>query len=142
MKYCPECDTTKELTDFFKNKARHDGVQSICKPCIKVRNDKRFYENKESHNAWMRQHAKDNRGQYNARDAKRRAAELNATPKWADQDQIKRIYALREKVSAKTGVIHHVDHIIPLQGKNVCGLHVENNLAVIPAKMNLSKGNR
>ncbi len=36
----------------------------------------------------------------------------------------------------------HVDHVIPINGGMVSGLHVESNLKIIPAKMNLSKGNR
>lgn len=55
-KHCPECDTTKEVSGFYKNKARYDGIQSICKVCIKARNKKWFSENKEHHNAWMRKH--------------------------------------------------------------------------------------
>lgn len=41
-----------------------------------------------------------------------------------------------------TGYAWHVDHVIPLNGKRVSGLHVWNNLAVIPASQNMSKGNR
>lgn len=142
MKHCHNCDTTKPVSDFYKNKAREDGLQTQCKPCMKVRNKNWYDKNTEHHNSWMREYSKKNRGMYNARDARRRASELQATPSWADHEQISRIYKLRKKVSDKTGVIHHVDHIIPLQGKNVCGLHVENNLAIVPAKMNLEKGNK
>ena len=141
-KHCHKCDTTKPASDFYKCKGRKDGLQTCCKSC-KLSQNKKWYDNNiEHHNNWMKEHSKKNRGMYNARDAKRRAAELQATPSWADHEQIARIYKLRKKVSDKTGVIHHVDHIVPLQGKDVCGLHVENNLAIIPAKMNLQKSNK
>ena len=57
-----------------------------------------------------------------------------ATPLWADKKKIMEIYASR-------GEGMHVDHIIPLRGELVCGLHVETNLQVIPAWQNISKNN-
>jgi len=57
-----------------------------------------------------------------------------ATPQWANIEKIKKIYG-----KAKKG--YHVDHIIPLKNKNVCGLHVENNLRIISQKVNLMKNN-
>lgn len=73
----------------------------------------------------------------------RRAAELRRTPGWAAEltdlatVEAADLCRLREEVS---GFAWHVDHVIPLQGKRVSGLHVWNNLAVIPAVDNLKKG--
>jgi hypothetical protein len=67
--------------------------------------------------------------------AKRRARKLKATPKWANLSYIKEIYLTCPKG-------FHVDHIIPLQGKNVCGLHIENNLQYLTVLENTRKGNR
>ena len=78
------------------------------------------------------------------KNANRRAARLNATPPWLTEKQlhdITVIYNACAKVSERTGKPHHVDHVVPLQGENICGLHVSWNLAIIPAKMNLSKSN-
>ena len=72
--------------------------------------------------------------------AKRRASRLNATPQWADAALIKLLYATRQYLSQETGEDWHVDHIVPLQGRTVCGLHVHFNLRVVPAKFNLRKG--
>lgn len=64
-----------------------------------------------------------------------RARETRSMPKWADIQAIALIYA-------NTPIGCHVDHIIPLNGKNVCGLHVEYNLTYLPEKLNLAKGNK
>lgn len=55
-------------------------------------------------------------------------------PAWANDNKISEIY----KEARKLGV--HVDHVIPLRGKKVCGLHVETNLQLLLPKKNLSKG--
>lgn len=76
--------------------------------------------------------------------AKRRAVISERTPKWLtaqDFDVIDWYYASAKMTEAETGIPHQVDHIIPLQGKLVSGLHVPNNLQVIPASENLKKSN-
>jgi len=78
----------------------------------------------------------------NACSGKRRATKLNATPAWADLVKIKKIYAACQQISEATGILHHVDHIVPLQGESVSGLHVEYNLHIIPATENLIKANK
>lgn len=74
--------------------------------------------------------------------AKRRSAAIRATPPWADLDAIRKIYALAKEASESTGIQHHVDHIVPLVSVHVSGLHVPENLRVIPARQNISKSNR
>ena len=68
--------------------------------------------------------------------AKHRAKLLNAIPTWANLAAIERLYTK----AATSGM--HVDHIYPLQGANVCGLHVANNLRLLTRLENLRKGNR
>ncbi len=72
-------------------------------------------------------------------------AERNATPSWLtkfDHDYIKHIYVQDKELEKLDGTPRHVDHIIPLQGKTVCGLHVPWNLQILTAIENTSKGNR
>lgn len=75
-------------------------------------------------------------------DANRRAAERQATPRWANHFFIAEIYHLAKLREQVCGGEWHVDHIVPLRGKTVCGLHVEHNLQVIPAEINHQKSNR
>jgi len=72
---------------------------------------------------------------------KRRAAKIQRTPAWADQEAIRAMYEKAKAMTESTGIVHHVDHEIPLQGRRVSGLHVENNLCVIPAADNIRKYN-
>jgi hypothetical protein len=74
--------------------------------------------------------------------ARRKAQRLRATPAWANQFFIDEIYRLARLRTEATGFKWHVDHIVPLRSSRVCGLHVEHNLQVIPAKQNMVKGNR
>lgn len=70
------------------------------------------------------------------------ATKLRATPSWADAALVDAYYALARAMTEATGVPHHVDHIEPLRGKHVCGLHNEFNLQVLPARDNQTKNNR
>jgi hypothetical protein len=74
--------------------------------------------------------------------ATRRAKERQATPKWANSNIIQSIYAEAARFTRETGIEHHVDHIVPILSKIVCGLHWEGNLRVIPGLENISKSNR
>lgn len=64
---------------------------------------------------------------------KRRALKLRAMPAWADAEMIRAVYDDAARLQRETGTTYHVDHIVPLQGKDVCGLHVHFNLRAIPA---------
>jgi hypothetical protein len=77
-----------------------------------------------------------------AKDARRRAAKLQRTPSWADYDAIAAVYAEAQRLTRATGVPHHVDHAIPLQGKLVSGLHVHQNLQILTGLENIRKCNR
>tara|TARA_R110000744_G_scaffold21626_10_gene55836 strand:- start:2265 stop:2867 length:603 start_codon:yes stop_codon:yes gene_type:complete len=74
-----------------------------------------------------------------------RARKLNATPEWLSEEQnneILLVYELARDCSLTSGLDYHVDHIVPLKGKNICGLHVPWNLQVLPAHLNRSKSNK
>lgn len=75
-----------------------------------------------------------NKEYYSEKAIRRRALQLSRIPKWANIDKIKEIYKNRPEGC-------HVDHIIPLQGKNVCGLHVETNLQYLSIADNLKESN-
>jgi hypothetical protein len=80
-----------------------------------------------------------NRDKVRSYRAIRRASILQAKPPWLTKEQKREIAAVyREaiRLSEETGVLHHVDHIVPLRGGTVCGLHVPWNLRAIPAHEN------
>jgi hypothetical protein len=91
--------------------------------------------NPEKYRDLRRNWERANREKCRARCAKRRADRIKATPAWADLKKIEEIYK-----DCPPG--HHIDHIFPLNSPIMCGLHVESNLQYLPAKENISKGNR
>jgi len=111
---------------------------------------KQYLQNWRKKNAptqkdYKKQWVEQNRGAKNASLMRRHAAKMQRMPNWLTDDDhwfIKEIYDLATLRSTMTGVKWHVDHIVPLQGENVSGLHVPWNLQVIPATENMSKGNR
>lgn len=78
----------------------------------------------------------------NARAARRRKLLIRATPSWADNAAMLAMYEEAKILSASTGDVYHVDHIVPLTSKYVSGLHCEANLQVILGDENRSKSNR
>lgn len=75
--------------------------------------------------------------------ARRYARLLRATPNWACKESIKDVYEIRDVMNALCETKNfHVDHVIPLAGEKVCGLHVAGNLEVIEDKENLRKSNK
>lgn len=113
LRVCCQCEEIGAEEDFGKDSSTSDGISARCKSC--------------SYMAVI---------DYNkANSAKRHAAKLNRTPKWVDQKAISEIYQ-----NCPPG--HDVDHIIPLQGRNVSGLHVPANLQYLTCTENRSKGNK
>ena len=156
-KICRKCNTKKLLSDFHKCSRNKSGVQSKCKDCASKLAKERYIENTEKvllinarwRNKYRDRHRKAQKEweQKNPSSkyfytAVRRARKKNATPAWADMDRIKYTYAHCHWLNKTFGHNMHVDHIVPLNGKNVCGLHIHTNLQIIPAEENMKKSNR
>lgn len=109
-----------------------------------IKNNREKHKELNRKNYLKVRHTEDYLSKARFKEAKRRSAKLNATPAWLSvkqENDIKLVYKVCSKISKKTGKPHEVDHIVPLMGENVCGLHVPWNLQILPASMNRSKGN-
>lgn len=169
VKSCSKCGCEKFLHQFSNDKTRKDGKNPRCKDCDAVyfanrseetrkkaaerqksgRYDGYYSEYRQNHKentrAYNKQYKPLNRAKLAGLDAKRRAAKLKATPAWLTEQhfaEIEAIYSHARDCRLVTGEAYHVDHIVPLQGRNVCGLHVPWNLQVLPAEVNVRKNNR
>ena len=168
MKTCSKCKVSKDPSGFSKNSAKKDGLQAKCKAC----NAAYFQENRESIAAYKAEYYQENREVVAAKGAKyyqenrgaklaknskyqkanpdkrraiaakRNAAKLQRTPAWVDFEAIKAVYAEAHRLEELDGIPRHVDHVIPLQGELVSGLHIASNLKILTAEENLSKSNK
>lgn len=136
-KRCSKCNETKSATFFYKCCYRKDGYNVHCKSCVAAaakRNSKQL-------NAYHAEYRRGNKGRayFNYKTAERRARKNKATPKWLSDEQllqIKEIYKQGQEQQLQ------VDHIIPLKGKTVCGLHVPWNLQLLTPAANVEKSNK
>lgn len=162
MKKCSTCKETKSLAEFNKNISAKDGLHNQCRSCSRISKSAWKKRNRSKCNAQMRNaYAKDpiknrarvktyrqiNPGIINAQCMRRHAKKLQRTPKWLTRIQhieIRQFYIDAKKLQWMSNSTDpfEVDHIVPLQGKNVSGLHVPWNLQILPKSLNLKKGNR
>ena len=159
MKTCLCCFLEKPLTEYTTHRATKDKKYPYCKTCKSLK-DKALYEkNKDKKKSQRKQnyietqdYTRNKQSQYYQQNkelfirlsADRRANKVKATPLWADSKEIQYYYNIAAYFTELSGgfVKYHVDHIVPLKGKNVCGLHVQNNLQVLKAVDNLRKSNK
>lgn len=155
-KACRICNVMKPLKDFYERATGRDGHRNDCKKCNNVRslawgnsniekrrenrlNSYRRHKEKEiaANKLWSQRN-----GNGSANCKKQRLKKKNAYPSWITKEQdkqIKEFYKKAALISEATGVQHHVDHIVPISGKTVSGLHVPWNLQVISAFENRTK---
>jgi hypothetical protein len=164
MKQCTKCLAVKPFTSFYAQSMNSkDGYQSHCKACDNLRkiqwklknpeiakeHSKKAESNRKDsvdRKEWKKQHRKlpHIKASRNALYTKRRAAKIQRTPKWLterDLKVIKGFYAIAQMLSTVNNEEWHVDHVIPLQGKFVSGLHVPSNLQLMRGIDNETKRN-
>lgn len=168
MKLCCRCYKDRDTTCFYPHKYTADKLDSWCKDCHKIARKERmkYYwkrkeeldkiwilNNRDRYDKYKQNYMKrynklyreNNRGKHNASRALRKLDIIKRTPKWLSKsqlDEIKQFYIDAEYLSRYTGVKFHVDHIVPIKGDNVSGLHVPWNLQLLTAKENMSKNNK
>lgn len=139
----PEVRRQRQIETQRRYRARHkDNPEYQAR--VKKTNERYFEKNREA----ILERVKANptaKAHKAAHQRHRVACQLKATPPWLSPDDILRtrcIYEVAAMRNRESDDSWHVDHIVPLRGKTVCGLHVPWNLRVIRAEENLKKGNR
>lgn len=146
---CKECRKGEHVDRYAANKEdwnkRAAAWRKENKEAVK-KIDKRYRENnKETRLKQTSEWKKNNKGRVNFLNSTRYASKLERTPNWLTEEDLIHINCLYQLAAMRTresGYVWHVDHIIPLNGETVSGLHVPSNLRVIPAVDNLRKSNK
>lgn len=144
MKICRCCKVELDLEKFVKNKGFKSGIDTICLACSRSKVKQWRKDGNRNSGAESKRYYHKNKAKVLAHCLKMQIQrKLSHNTKYTEWDNLvlEEAYDLAQKRSDLTGFKWHVDHIIPLQNKIVCGLHVPENLQVIPAKFNLIKGN-
>ena len=133
-----------EIAKARSNEYYYDNKEEIlAKAKQKRENNPLTEEQKEWRRQYTRAYYQQNKPAYYDYSVRRKRTIAEQTPGWANKEAILEIYRQCIDLNKESGcVAYHVDHIIPLNGDLVCGLHVETNLQIIEAEMNLKKGNK
>ncbi len=137
----------QKQNEIYKSLTKHEKSLRRGNPTEKSINDRRarsrnwYLKNKEKQKQMQSIYLKENRHIVYAINANRRARKKRSSVSWSNKEKIKQIYADSILISEMTCIKHHVDHIVPLTSKFVCGLHNEFNLQIITEEENLRKGN-
>ena len=147
MKKCSKCNQVKELSQFVTDKRKSFKKGSRCLECERQRSAERRASNREHDAFFKKRWKKNNKAKVQAQWAEYRASKIQATASWANKQYIQDLYDNcrdAELIFQNVGVDvkFHVDHIIPLKHKQVCGLHVEHNLQILTAEENTAKSNK
>lgn len=153
-----QAQLNNELTYFTGLPCKHGHIDirytkdGKCAECSRVNAKAMYYKHngKEKQKTAERNKVKakwrqKNKGAVNSWTAKRYLAKLNRTPRWLTNEQLNEIEEFYKMAKELEGVFpwkQHVDHIVPLKGTKVNGLHVPWNLQILSAKANIQKGNR
>jgi len=142
---CKTCNIEKPFAKGSWVVSRGYPIGNVCLACSSKRVVAWAKENKAKVNARNTRWQSNNLAQHAAHSRKSQAKLAKRMPAWLteeDLDTIKHFYDLAKVMEANTGIKYHVDHIIPLTGKMVSGLHVPTNLQILSASQNSSKGNK
>jgi hypothetical protein len=137
-KLCKQCGETAHGSFY-------DHVKSKCKPCYIEHYKKKYLEQRDKKIEYQKEWNNKNRrkrAEYKAKEYTARSLAKRKGLSAEDRNWMTAIYKSCVEVTACTGVLHHVDHVLPIRSKEVCGLHVPWNLQIIPAEENIHKGNK
>ena len=150
--YQPKCRLCQkaENKDYYKNNKDTLSLKSKAhyqENKLEILEKSRAYNSKNrfAKRKYNQEYYQKNKGKFREYRSFSKKRLRDATPDWLTKDHKKAIahfYTQAVDCSIVTGEPYHVDHIMPIKGKNVCGLHVPWNLQVLPADLNLSKKNK
>jgi len=141
LKICFKCNIAKETTEFHKHSLMKAGYVNKCKACALKDSQEWRSKNKDIVRLYDRKY----QSKRNAIQKKRETFKLQRTPSWLTEEHFKEIelfYQMAKELETIFPWKQHVDHIVPLNGKQVSGFHAPWNLQILSAKANMQKGNR
>lgn len=159
MKACKVCGVVKLAAEFHRRRANKDGRQRLCKLChhaanikwlrdnhdelrpkLKAYHAEHYLKNKVHWKLYGRKYYNENYSKFYEKMVRRQMIKRKALPTWVNKIALNKIY-IRAAKRRMNGEDVQIDHIVPLQHKLVCGLHVHYNLRIISRLKNIKKSN-